>query len=177
MKPKDIAIFVSLVTVGSMQMIGDLTGSAETKGLGAALHVSPAPRVFTTHDGFETFSSQFFIHWQDENGGSHSLELTAKNYEGIRGPYNRRNVFGAALSYGPVLNNNPATKDMFSQVSRYAFCGAAPALKELGVDSPLIRYPIAIELRPKDKNSINEKWQLTYSIDCDETQVEDAHHA
>lgn len=177
MKPKDIVIFVSLVTVGSLQMIGDLAGSAETKGLGAALHVSPAPRVFTTHDGFETFSSQFFIHWQDKKGDSHSLELTAENYEGIRGPYNRRNVFGAALSYGPVLNNNPATKDMFSQVSRYAFCGPAPALNELGVDSSLIRYPIAIELRPKDKNSINKKWQLTYSIDCNETQIGDPHHA
>ena len=48
---------VMLTSLGCVQMMGDLTHSKVLKALGAASQASPAPKVFTAHEGFETFSS------------------------------------------------------------------------------------------------------------------------
>jgi hypothetical protein len=92
-----------LLVVGSLQMVGDLCGLPALKGLGAATVASPAPRVFSAVSGLETYSTRFFVEWQDAVGKAHSLELTPEVAARIRGPYNRRNVYGAVLAYGPVL--------------------------------------------------------------------------
>jgi hypothetical protein len=55
-------------------------------------------------------------------------------YAKLRGPYNRRNVYGAALAYGPVLASDPRTRAMFDEVSRYALCGDRPILRELDIE-------------------------------------------
>jgi hypothetical protein len=128
---------VMLTGLGCLQMMGDLTHSKVLKALGAASQASPAPKVFTAHEGFETFSSQFYLQWRSRDGVAHSLQLTPEIYGRLHGPYNRRNAYGAALSYGPVLAANPLTQPMFASVSRYALCGRAPVLRELGS----IRHP------------------------------------
>ena len=48
-----------LIAVGCLQMVGDLTDIRAIKAVGAATGSSPAPKVFTAHKGFETYSSQF----------------------------------------------------------------------------------------------------------------------
>lgn len=166
MNIKSVAAMGLLVGLGSIQMIGDLLGNTQIKGFGLATHVSPAPKVFTAQEGFETFSSRFFLKWQDIENESHELEITPAVYKGIKGPYNRRNVYGAAVSYSPVLSRNPNTKAMFKSVSHYAFCGDAPLLRELGINPEVIRYPLSLELKPRDSNSQAEQWQLNYQIDC-----------
>jgi hypothetical protein len=147
-------------------MLGDLLGSPTIKGLGSAIHVSPAPKVFTAHDGFETFSARFYLHWQDTAGVAHKLELTPETYQAIRGPYNRRNVYGAAFSYSPILSRNPLTRSMFAEVVDYAFCDSAPLLMELGVDPFTVVYPIEVQLEPRDEDSKATEWQLNYQINC-----------
>ena len=112
MNIKSLATMSFLVGLGSVQMLGDLLANTHLKGIGLAMHVSPAPKVFTAQEGFETFSSQFFLRWQDITGKHHERELTPRIYQGIKGPYNRRNVYGAAVSYSPVLSRNPNTKAM-----------------------------------------------------------------
>lgn len=166
MELKSITATVFLVAIGIMQMAGDLLGNPKLKGLGLATHVSPAPKVFTAHEGFETFSSAFFIHWQDNNNVRHSLEITPEVYQGVKGPYNRRNVYGAALSYSPLLSRNPNTKAMFGQVSEYAFCGDAPVLRELGIDPTQVIYPLQLSLVPRDVASKAPHWQLNYQVNC-----------
>ena len=49
-----------LVVLGCTQMIGDIFNLQTVKGFGAATSASPAPKVFTAHKGFETYSSEFF---------------------------------------------------------------------------------------------------------------------
>ena len=166
MNIKSFATMCLLVGLGSVQMLGDLLANTHLKGFGLATHVSPAPKVFTAQEGFETFSSQFFLRWQDIEGRHHELELTPEIYQGIKGPYNRRNVYGAAVSYSPVLSRNPNTKAMFNAVSEYAFCGEAPLLLELGIDPATVRYPLSLELQPRDIHSKAEHWQLNYEINC-----------
>lgn len=123
-----------LLLVGLMQMVGDLTGITALKGIGAATAASPAPKVFSAVNGLETFSTRFYLEWTDLKGVSHTLELTPQIYARMRGPYKRRNVYGAVLAYGPVLP--PLLRD---PVLRYAVTGEAPLLREVGIDPKDVR--------------------------------------
>jgi hypothetical protein len=125
---------VFLLTLGLLQMSGDLLRVPVLKGIGAATGASPAPKVFSSVQGLETFSSEFYVEWTDRTGVAHSLKLTPEVYAHIKGPYNRRNVFGAALAYAPILQGDPRTREMFESVIRYALCGQAPLLQEIGID-------------------------------------------
>lgn len=118
-----------LLVVGLLQMAGDVTGLTVLRGLGAATAASPAPRVFSSVRGLETFSTRFYLDWIDADGSAQSLELTPETYARMLGPYKRRNVYGAVLAYGPVL---PA--DLRDPVMRYALTGDAPLLREVGID-------------------------------------------
>jgi len=139
-----------LLVLGLLQMTGDLlqsyvnepVGSA-VKGIGAATTASPAPKVFSAVRGLETYSTRFFIEWKDKEGMEHSLELTPEVYSRLRGPYNRRNVYGAALAYGPVL---PA--ELRDPVMKYALCGDAPILRELGIDPVQVNGPVRVWYEP-----------------------------
>jgi len=137
-----------LLVVGLLQMAGDLCGLPALRGIGAATVASPAPKVFPAVRGFETYSTRFFLEWMDRSGATHSLALTPEVYARLAGPYNRRNVYGAALAYGPVLSTDPRTRPMLQAVMSYAFCGAAPLLKELGLDPARIAGPVRVRFEP-----------------------------
>jgi hypothetical protein len=139
-----------LLVLGLLQMTGDLLEQYVSrpvgrllKGVGAATTASPAPKVFSAVRGLETYSTHFFVEWTDRNGAQHSLLVTPEVYARLRGPYNRRNVYGAALAYGPVLP--PELRD---PVMRYALCGDAPVLRELGGDPDDVRGPVRIRYEP-----------------------------
>jgi hypothetical protein len=137
-----------LLALGLLQMAGDLLGQPGLKGLGATLAASPAPRVFTSVRGLETFSTRFALEWRGRDGADHRLEPTPEMYGRIRGPYNRRNVYGAALSYGPVLATDPRTRPMLEAALSYSLCGDAPLLRELGIDPADIQGPVRIRFEP-----------------------------
>jgi hypothetical protein len=132
-----------LLILGLLQMTGDLLGLPVLRGIGAATCASPAPKVFSAVRGFETYSTRFFIDWKDQEGADHELELTPELYARVRGPYNRRNVYGAALAYGPVLS-----AELRDPVMTYALCGEAPLLRELGLDPARIAGPVRIRYEP-----------------------------
>ena len=146
------AIF--LLVIGLLQMMGDLVqtyinqpvGKA-IRGIGAATLASPAPKVFSKasneRGSIETYSTRFFLFWTDVAGARHELELTPELYGRLKGPYNRRNVYGAALSYGPVL---PA--ELRDPVMRYALCGDAPLLREIGIDPSGVKGEVGVRYEP-----------------------------
>ena len=130
-----------LVVLGVAQMVGDLAGLLPLKGIAAATNASPAPKVFSAVRGLETYSTRFYLDF-----GDHRAELTPELYSKVRGPYNRRNVYGAALAFAPVL---PA--ELRDPVTRYALCGNAPLLREMGLaPSPAI----AVVLEPLPGTSL-----------------------
>lgn len=134
----------ALAVVGIMQMTGDLAGSRTLAGLGAVTAASPAPKVFSAVRGFETYSTRFFIEWTEADGTAQSHELDPERTAGLRGPYNRRNVYGAGLAYAPVL---PAA--LRDPVMRYGLCGDAPLLAELGMARGAGAGPIRLRLVPR----------------------------
>lgn len=133
----------ALLAVGLLQMAGDLTGVASLRGLGAATGASPAPKVFSAVRGLETYSTRFVLEWSDRDGHPRSLVLTPEAYAGLRGPYNRRNVYGAVLAYGPVL---PAA--MRDPVMERALCGEARLLREIGVDPSTVAGSVRVRYEP-----------------------------
>ncbi len=139
----------ALLALGLLQMAGDVAHLPMLKAFAAATAASPAPKVFSSVRGLETYSTHFFIEYTATDGTFHSIEITPQRASGMRGPYNRRNVYGAVLSYGPVLQSDPRLNPMFESISRYALCGDAPMLRELGVDPANIRGRPRIRLQPR----------------------------
>ncbi len=139
---------VLLLFVGLLQITGDVLGSPVLKGLGASWAASPAPRVFSATHGLETFSTLFALEWSERDGRQHALALTPAVYGRLHGPYNRRNVYGAALAYGPVLATDPRSQPMLRAVLSHAFCGETPLLRELGIDATIIEGSSRIRFRP-----------------------------
>jgi hypothetical protein len=122
-----------LLALGLLQMAGDLLHVPALKGLAAATAASPAPKVFSAVRGLETYSTRFFVESTDRAGHFESVEITPERASGLRGPYNRRNVYGAVLAYGPIMQSDATLRPMFDSVSRYALCGDAPLLREMGI--------------------------------------------
>src|SRR5262245_38697505 len=138
----------ALLALGLAQMAGDVLHLPALKAVGFATAASPAPRVFTTVRGMEGFSTRFFLEWRDRSGREHSLALTPEVYARLRGPYNRRNVYGAALAAGPVLAADRRTQALFNSVAAYALCAPAPVLTELGLDPDDVVPPLRVRYEP-----------------------------
>ena len=145
---------VTLLAIGLLQMTGDVLGLPALKGLGLATAASPAPRVFSSIRGLETFSTRFFLEWRSRDGALRSLALTPEVYARLRGPYNRRNAYGAALAAGPVLATDPRTQRMFWAVLSHATCGEAPLLRELGIDPAQVDGPPRVRYEPLPSSSV-----------------------
>lgn len=146
---------IVLLILGLLQIVGELLERAglatigpSLKALGAATTASPAPKVFSASRGMETFSTRFYVEWAGADGESHSLLITPEVYARIRGAYNRRNMYGAALAYGPVLATSDATRRLFDSVAAHALCGDAPLLRELGIDTSGVRGGVRIRYEP-----------------------------
>jgi hypothetical protein len=163
---------LALLVLGLLQMTGDLLDQAgggvigrPLKGVGAATTASPAPKVFGAVRGLETFSTRFFVEWTDRFGHEHSLLITPELYARLCGPYNRRNVYGATLAYGPVLATAEPTKELFRSVSRYALCGEAPLLRELGIDPTDVAGPVRVRYEPRPGTNRGD-WPLVLEAPC-----------
>ena len=137
-----------LLLLGSLGMIGHIVGSETLRGLGAMTCASPAPKVFSAVKGLETYSTKFRIEWIDHEGAPQSVLLTPELYARLRGPYNRRNVYGAVLAFGPVLASDRRTRPMWRSIMRYAACGERPLLRELGIDPATVGGKLRVVLEP-----------------------------
>lgn len=144
-----------LVLLGLMQIAGEVLHLPALKGLGLATAASPAPKVFSAVRGLETYSTRFYVEWMGADSRFHSIEITPEVYSHLRGPYNRRNVYGAVLAYGPVLITDPKSRRMFDSVANYALCGNAPLLRELGIDPAGISGKVQIRLEPRIGSQID----------------------
>lgn len=157
-------VFPFLLLLGLLQMAGALAGQPLVSGLGAATNASPHPKVFSAVQGLETYSSKFFVEWTDKAGEQQSLQVTPALYAKIRGPYNRRNIYGAALAYGPVLASNDKTRPMFEAVMDYSLRGKAPLLRELGLDPASIEYPVVIRLEVERGSELPPSMPLRFEV-------------
>lgn len=139
---------VVLLAVGLAQMASDAVGCVPARAVASATLLSPAPRVFSSVHGLETYSTRFFLEWTDRGGDTRELELTSETTARLRGPYNRRNVWGAVLAYGPVLAANERTRPMLAPVAAFGLTGDGPILRELGIDPADVAGGLRIRYEP-----------------------------
>jgi hypothetical protein len=156
---------IALLALGMLQMTADLLHLRALKGVAAATVASPAPKVFSSVRGLETYSSRFFVEWTDKSGVFHSIMIRQETTAGLRGPYNRRNVYGAVLAYGPILQSDPSVRPMFESISRYALCGDAPLLRELGIPVTEIRGAPRIRIETR-RGTQADDLPLEYEPSC-----------
>lgn len=145
---QDKLLLLALCTLGCAQMLADVLGMAPVKALAQATQMSPAMKVFTAQSNYETYAAEFYIGSWDEHMVYREILLDRSRYQRLQGPYNRRNVYGAAFSYGPLLANNPRTAQMVQSVLRHALCDPGSAAAELGLPVSE-RYVVRVQpLRP-----------------------------
>lgn len=130
MKYTIFAIILGLLA--TVKVFADMFGLERLSALAAVTNVAPAMKVFTAHKGYETYSSTFELNINYSDGTNVIAQLNPGNYSGLKGPYNRRNVYGALIAYGPVLVSNPKTHSMWTTMASRAFCGENSVLSELG---------------------------------------------
>jgi hypothetical protein len=131
MNMRTVAVLLS--ALGLAQMGADAWGLRPLKAVAAATAAAPAPKVFGDVRGFETFSNEIVA---SRRFGSEIRRerLNRAYYRKLAGPYNRRNIYGAAIAYGPVLDE--ALRD---PVIRRALCR--------GADSVTLEYASLSALR------------------------------
>ncbi|HEY1582492.1 MAG TPA: hypothetical protein VGF73_05295 [Chthoniobacterales bacterium] len=98
------------------------------RGIGAASVVAPSPNVFCDVNGLEGFASTFTLQFRSGSGPAREIAITPELYSRLRGPYDRRNAYGAALSYGPKLPDS-----LWRSVYDYGWKENGPLRRELGI--------------------------------------------
>lgn len=149
---------LALAGLGLLQITGYLLGLQPVRGLGACTAASPFPKVFSDVNGFETFAADFTMIYEAD-GAEVRQRITPDYYQQLRGPYWRRNVYGAALSYGPRL-----PRPLWETILCYGLGEDGPFGPELGVPSDAQRVRILIEARTRGRES--DSWIL--EPECDE---------
>lgn len=141
-----------LLGLGLLQMIGYLTGIQPLRALGAASSASPLPLVFSDVKGLETFASEFSVKIETENHSTKEFFITPELYSRLKGAYNRRNVYGAALSYAPRL-----PEKLWQSVFRYGFCEKGPLAEAFQVNEPIQKASLHIRTKTRGREDV---WDL-----------------
>jgi len=141
---------IVILALGMTQFLGGWFGIKVLKGFGASLAMAPYTKVFSDVNGLETFASTFEIHTKTGNYWS-SMTITPEVYGKLKGSYNRRNVYGAGLSYGPKL-----PEDLRRQIFSYALQAPAFLKEEIGIPDGEAQV---IVIRTKTKGR-NDEWYL-----------------
>ena len=145
-------VALALLVLGSFQMTGYLLGLTALRGLGACSTASPFPKVFSDVRGLETFASAFTMAYETPEGLEVSQPITPEYYQRLRGPYWRRNVYGAALSYGPRL-----PQEIWETVFCYGLQTGGPMHLEFEIPDNARRTRVVIETRTRGRD---DRWEL-----------------
>jgi hypothetical protein len=153
---RNAAAFV-VFAIGLLQMAGEAAGSRTLKGIGAATAAAPFPKVFCDVAGLEPFASTFTLVGETRRGTVFETRVTPELYACLSGPYNRRNAYGAALSFAPRL---PET--LWRSVASYGLREGGPLRSELGLpdDTSRLRMRIATQTRGRA-----DVWELEVPIE------------
>ncbi len=157
MKNFDKLTFISIISllicfIGLTQILGYAFNLSFLKGIGFSSVISPFPKVFSDVEGLETFASEFTLKLTDKNNTVKELSITPELYSNLSGPYNRRNVYGAALSYAPRLK-----EEVWQTVFCYAFYLPGVLRQELRIPDSTQHIAVLIKTKTRGRN---DQWLL-----------------
>ena len=165
-KKKTIPILL-LIALGYFQVIGYVFELPKVRGLGSAYMVAPLPLVFSHFRGLETYASKFKVELEFIGDKTVTLPIDSIMYGKVMGPYNRRNIYGAALAYGPKFTS-PKEKELLNAILSYGFCKPAVILMEFGFIETPLRGKILVSGNHKVEGShfLLEKKNYELSFTC-----------
>lgn len=136
-------------------MAGYVVGSDVLRGIGAATTLAPLPKVFSDVDGLEPYASEFTLRYAGADGHVVELAITPALYGRLAGPYNRRNVYGAAISYAPRL-----PRELWESVYCHGLGIDGPLRAELGISPGATEISVVIRTRTRGRRDV---WKLEAS--------------
>ena len=146
-----------ILAVGLLQIVGEACGSRTLRGLGAATVAAPFPKVFCDVAGLEAFASTFTLSGETCDGTAFEQRITPELYARLAGPYNRRNAYGAALSFAPRL-----PEAMWCSVAQHGLREGGPLRRELGLPDDIARLCIRIETRTRGRADV---WEFNVPLE------------
>jgi len=155
MKKRHKTLYCFVLVIGMLQIIGYLTKMKTIRDLGAVTGSAPLPIVFTEVKGVEAYASDFYLQFKNEKGLLEEIKLTPEIYSKLKGPYNRRNVYGAAIAGAPIL---PET--LWKPILTYGFCN--DILKN-ELQLPVNHDELSVKIITRTKGR-SDNWDL--KIDC-----------
>ena len=102
--------------------------------------------------GLETFASEFTLSFQLSNGTKRELPITPELYQRLTGPYNRRNVYGAALAYAPRM-----PQPLWEAVFCYGLKPGGPLRREFGIPDEATNVSVRIATKTQGRH---DTWTL-----------------
>lgn len=101
-------------------------------------------------DGLEPFASTFTIVTQGREVVA--IPVTPELYAKLKGPYNRRNVYGAVFAAGPRL-----PEAIWRSVLQYGFAPAGPLRQDLGLPEDTTKIRLRIRTNTRGRSG---SWEL-----------------
>ena len=111
----------ALGLLGCLQAVGFYGAWPALRGLAALSLASPLPLAFSHFAGHETFSNTFAYAAVTASGRHLAGAIGPQLYGRLKGAYNYKNTFGAALSYGPFFTE-PWALAARDAVLQHGFC-------------------------------------------------------
>ena len=169
--------FGILMLIGCLSTIGLIFNSPTIRGIGFMTGSSPLPFVFSHSNGYETFSTTYdhiltpkkgslqtldFVNnfdadfttiFDENNNMLMSIEMDHKFYENLDGPYNRRNMIGVILSYGPFFDKENMI-EIRDQVLNWGLC-EDHLLPEVGIDLNVGQADIIVHSKTKGNEEMS----------------------
>lgn len=144
----NLIIWILLIT-GCISTFGLTINSHTVKYIGFISGSSPLPLVFSAYNGVETFSTEISLHGRFKDGEELNLTMTRELYAKLKGPYNRRNMYGVMFSHGPFFTD-PQLVQMRDEVLKHSMCAipgrkSGHLIKEFGYDQELSHAIIKIQ--------------------------------
>ena len=149
-------LYFIVIAIGLLQTIGYLTQIEIVRNLGILTSASPLPIVFTEVKGVEGFAADFYFQWDKAESKTEKIKITPQLYAKLKGPYNRRNIFGAAIAGGPML-----PKTMWNPILNYGLCQDI-LTNELELDIDKESFSLLIQTRTAGRN---DTW--TFKTECE----------
>lgn len=132
--------------VGLLSCAGYALQIDAVRGLGFATVASPLPLVFSHFRGQEAFANELAIRLTTKSGQVTEDRIDYRVFSGMDGPYNRRNAYGAVISFGSYFTTENE-KNLRDSVLRYGFCEPGPLVQRYGITESLASAEIIITRR------------------------------
>lgn len=145
-----------LIFLGSLQFLGYISDVKAIRGLAFASAASPLPLVFSHFRGIEPFTSEFTLETTQENGTVQSYPITPELYSQLKGPYNRRNVYGAAFAVGPKMQS-ATEKQMITDILTYGLCRHVGLPHEFGIQHSLNKATVIVKTKSFQQTDVWKK--------------------